>query len=117
MSIEHNRVPWLVKTNRHRNTDETRWGWIDGAPGNVCWSDNKEFNYEEASKVVAEHNEWLEKQTPIELRILEAKERLEHHKKRMEEASVKLRLWQEEVRSVEDEIAMLQETQRKGEEK
>lgn len=71
--VPHNTVPWRIATNRHPNTDGTSWGWIDGAPGNVCWSNsNNSFNREKAGKVVAEHNHWLEEQKPIALRIIEA---------------------------------------------
>lgn len=71
--VQHNTVPWRVATNRHPNTDGTSWGWIEGAPGNVCWSNsNGAFNREKAGKVVAEHNRWLEEQKPIALRIIEA---------------------------------------------
>ena len=58
--ITHNDIPWCVKTNRHRNTDGTLWGWIAGAPGNICWANNKTFNFERACSVVEEHNLWLE---------------------------------------------------------
>jgi hypothetical protein len=75
-NIEHNTKPWRVATNRHTNIDGTSWGWIDGAPGHVCWSDDSRpgrgLNREQAGKLVAEHNEWLERQRPIDLRLVEA---------------------------------------------
>ena len=59
--VPHNTVAWRVATNGHPNTDGTSWGWIDGAPVNVYWSDSGfVFNREEADKVVAKHNRWLE---------------------------------------------------------
>jgi hypothetical protein len=71
--VPHNTVPWRVATNRHPNTDGTSWGWIEGAPGNVCWSNSSSaFNREKAVKAVAEHNHWLEEQKPIALRIIES---------------------------------------------
>lgn len=74
--VPHNTVPWRVATNRHPNTDGTSWGWIEGAPGNVCWSNSgSSFNREKAGKAVAEHNRWLEEQKPIALRITEANSR------------------------------------------
>ena len=74
--VPHNTVTWRVATNRHTNTDGTSWGWIEGAPGNVCWSNSTgAFNREKAGVVVAEHNRWLEEQKPITLRIIEANRR------------------------------------------
>lgn len=46
-----------IHTNRHPNTDGTAWGWIDGCDKNIVWSNNKEFNYDKASKFVKEYNE------------------------------------------------------------
>lgn len=57
--IPHNDAIWEVKKNRHTNTDGTEWGWIEGAPGNVCWSNNKAFNRQKAGEAVAIHNAWL----------------------------------------------------------
>lgn len=57
--IPHNDAIWEVKKNRHTNTDGTEWGWIEGAPGNVCWSNNKAFNCQKAGEAVAIHNAWL----------------------------------------------------------
>lgn len=72
--VPHNTMPWRVATNRHPNTDGTSWGWIEGAPGNVCWSNStSKFNREKAGEAVAAHNRWLEEQKPIALRIIEAK--------------------------------------------
>lgn len=43
-------------TNRHTNCDGTLWGWIEGCTNNVCWSNNKEFNYDAARKFVDDWN-------------------------------------------------------------
>lgn len=47
-----------IHTNRHPNSDGTSWGWIEGCDGrfNICWSDNKFFNYDKASEFVSSHN-------------------------------------------------------------
>lgn len=78
--IEHNTVPWRIATNRHTNCDGTSWGWIEGAPGHVCWSNERgsgtDMNREQAGKLVQEHNAWLERQRPVELRLNEAMARL-----------------------------------------
>lgn len=69
-SIEHNARRWEVKTNRHPTTSGYAWGWIEGAPGNLCWSNDKDFDQSAASEVVSWHNEWLEQQTPVEIRLV-----------------------------------------------
>jgi len=40
--------PWKVKTNRHRNTDGTSWGWVEGTREGWCWSKNRNHSYEDA---------------------------------------------------------------------
>lgn len=72
MKVPHNSVPWGVKTNRHTTTDGRSWGWIEGAPGNVCWTNGTAFDRDAASLVCRHHNEWLKEQTPIALRLIEA---------------------------------------------
>lgn len=46
-----------VHTNRHTNCDRTSWGWIDGCTLNICWSNNKSFNKDSATKFVNDYNE------------------------------------------------------------
>jgi hypothetical protein len=75
VTVPHNTAPWRVATNRHPNLDRTDWGWIDGAPGNVCWSDNEAFNRAAAMELVRLHNQWLEDQKPFSIRLIEAQER------------------------------------------
>lgn len=76
--MEHNSQPWRVATNRHTNTDGTAWGWIDGTQPQVYWSNKRgsELTREQAGKMVAEHNAWLEAQRPMAVRLLEARERV-----------------------------------------
>ena len=45
-----------IQTNRHSNCDGSRWGWIEGCSFNICWSDNKTFNYKKASEFVHQYN-------------------------------------------------------------
>lgn len=48
---------WEVKTNRHRTLDGKCWGWIEGLPGNVCWSDDDNvFDHNKAAFIVKLHN-------------------------------------------------------------
>ena len=75
--MKHNSKPWRVATNRHTNTDGTSWGWIDGTEPTVYWSNGhgSKLTREQAGKLVAEHNAWLDAQTPVALRLQKARER------------------------------------------
>lgn len=75
VTVLHNSKEWRVATNRHPTTWGASWGWIDGAPGHVCWSDDEAFNRKAAGLMVAEHANWLEEQKPISIRLVEARER------------------------------------------
>ena len=46
-----------VHTNRHPNINGTRWGWIEGCGGNICWSDDSQFNHKKADEFVRNYNE------------------------------------------------------------
>jgi hypothetical protein len=88
MKVEHNSAQWRIAKNRHPNTDGTDWGWIDGTAPNVFWSNERGSNMtrEQAGKLVEEHTAWLEKQTPIDVRLLKARERVAHLTKVMAQA-------------------------------
>jgi hypothetical protein len=75
VTVPHNTREWRVATNRHPCTGGAAWGWIEGAPGNVCWSNEKNFNREAAGQMVAAHSQWLEDQKPLSIRLVEARER------------------------------------------
>ena len=45
--------PWKVKTNRHRNTDGTSWGWVEGTREGWCWSKSRNKSYEDAAFIAA----------------------------------------------------------------
>lgn len=75
VTIRHNSAHWEVKKNRHPNTDGSSWGWIDGAPGNVCWSNSDTFNSSAAYEAVKRQRDWLEAQKSPEVRHIEAQER------------------------------------------
>lgn len=64
-SLRHNDRRWTVLTNRHTSTDGSYWGWIEGADGNECWSNNKPFNEAAACEAARAHNAWLEEQAPL----------------------------------------------------
>ena len=82
-TVEHNTVPWSVETNRHKTTLGNYWGWVEGAPGNVCWSnDGGAFNSAAARELVKQHNEWLASKKHPDILYIEAVQRL----RRAEEA-------------------------------
>ena len=88
-TVKHNEFPWRVATNRHPNTDGSRWGWIDKAPGNVCWSDNEKFDHSAAALMVRAHNKWLEDQEPLPIKIIKAKRECEQAKAEFDAISKK----------------------------
>ena len=107
--VPHNTVPWRVATNRHPNTDGTSWGWIEGAPGHVCWSNSgRSFNRENAGKVVAEHNRWLEEQKPIALRIIEVTNVASKARQKAEAARKEADFWEDALHEALGEVARLE---------
>lgn len=75
-SIPHNAVKWDVRKNRHTTTEGRDWGWIEGAPGNVCWENGQRFDRHAAQEATRLHNQWLEDQKPIKIKIIEQQERV-----------------------------------------
>ncbi len=92
MKIEHNSAPWRIAKNRHPNTDGTDWGWIDGTAPAVFWSNERGSNMtrEQAGSLVAEHAAWLEKQTPVDVRLLKAREHMARLTKDLAQAEAAL---------------------------
>lgn len=113
--MKHNLQPWRVATNRHPNTDGTSWGWIDGSHPVVYWSneDRSKLKRAEAGKMVAEHNAWLEKQTPVELRLQKAREQkarlivdMERAQEAYSAACAKVAAAQQAIEALESEQAV-----------
>lgn len=77
-TIEHNAVQWRVCTNRHPETSGREWGWIEGSPGDITWSNNHDtgFNRLAAEKAVQMHNQWLEEQKPLAIKLIEQREKV-----------------------------------------
>lgn len=48
-----------LHTNRHRNVGGSKWGWIEGCDRNICWSNNKPFDYKAAREYVEAYNQKL----------------------------------------------------------
>jgi hypothetical protein len=107
VTIEHNTQPWRVAKNRHSNIDGTDWGWIEGAPGHVCWSDNERFNREAAREAVKLHNDWLEDQKPTLVKLIEATERNRKIARRFNEAKAVYEKLQAELEESDREVIRL----------
>lgn len=78
VTVSHNSRKWEMRTNRHPTTGGRAWGWIEGVPHQVCWSNDRGdggFNSAAAGEMVAAHNQWLEDMKSPALKILEARER------------------------------------------
>jgi hypothetical protein len=88
----HTVKPWRVARNRHPNTNGTDWGWIDGAGGDDTWSDDKPFNRRAAEFVASLHNNWLEAQKPLSLKLIEANAELTKAAHQLAEANLELDL-------------------------
>ena len=73
--VPHNEFVWRSCTNRHTTTYGNSWGWIENAPGNVCWSNDpkEKLDSKQAQSLVSAHNKWLEDIQPIQLKIIKAK--------------------------------------------
>jgi hypothetical protein len=86
IDVPHNNSHWITQRNRHPTTKGNDWGWISGAPGNICWSnDDDVFNSKKANLACKEHNEWLDRQTSIYERISECRERVYRATRSVEE--------------------------------
>lgn len=103
----HNEIPWTLKTNRHRELDGKSWGWIDGTPGNVCWSNSGSFDFETAFEMVRAHNEWLSDQKSPAIKAIEIRRSLKefHDKldklfKERQETELKIEGLQKELSSL-----------------
>ncbi|MDQ3038337.1 MAG: hypothetical protein M3R16_00815 [Pseudomonadota bacterium] len=75
VTVLHTTKPWRVAKNKHPTCSGQEWGWIEGPAGNVCWSDDQQFNRKAAEQIVAAHTAWLEEQKPISIRLVEVRER------------------------------------------
>lgn len=99
--VFHNTVVWQMRTNRHTTCNGHSWGWIEGAPGNVCWSnDSRDFDFSKASSAITAHNQWLEQQTPIELRIVKLREKID---RQQQEVGVR----RENLKAAETQLSIL----------
>jgi hypothetical protein len=105
--IPHNSDRWSVRTNRHLSTDGRQWGWIEGAPGNVCWEDRREFDRNAASLACLEHNTWLEDVKPVQLKINEARDAWASAKTALDKAESELSLRQAAFKEADDTLASL----------
>ncbi len=97
--VPHNTVRWRMCTNRHRSTDGTAWGWIEGAPGNVCWgSSGASLSEDAAHAACMEHNKWLDDQDAPAIKVLKIRERMDPLVKKALSMRQELAAIDEEVR-------------------
>lgn len=111
VTVAHNTAPWRVAKNRHPNLSGRDWGWIEGAPGNVFWSDDERFNRQAAYEVVAAHAAWLEEQKPVSIRLVEARERYAKAKAEHDSAHEKYTKAHAALVAAEEHIAALARVQ------
>ena len=92
VNIKQNTSNWCVCTNRYTTTRGFYWGWIEGASHNETWSNDpgSDFTSSDASRIVTEHNAWLEEIRPVELKIIEEKNALSAISKQIAELEPRL---------------------------
>ena len=114
LTLQHNAVAWQVKTNRHTNTNGTEWGWIEGPTGNICWSNNKPFNRAAAGEITRLHNEWLEAQKPLSIRLIEASESLDRITERLNKARAEADRLESDYGAALDVVRLLESESQKA---
>lgn len=108
-NFRHTTEPWRVCRNKHPNTNGTDWGWIEGPAGDTTWSDDKAFNREAAARVVSLHNQWLEEQKPVSLKLIEADQKLSAAARRLKDAQEELDAAERQHR-IAHELTLLRKT-------
>lgn len=109
--IAHNDLVWHSCTNRHTTTYGNSWGWIQNAPGNVCWSNDPKarLDSKQAQALISAHNKWLEDIQPIQLKVIKAKKAVKDLTvvfKKKEQDYLKAK---EMLEKAEDSLAILME--------
>jgi len=107
VTIAHNACNWRVATNRHPTIGGRSWGWIEGAPGNVCWSNDERFDEKAAGEAVKLHNDWLEEQKPPLMKLIEAAERQKKIAKRFEDAKAVFEKAKADLEAIDREVIRL----------
>ena len=111
VTILHNARKWRVCTNSHSTSDGFRWGWIEGTPGNVCWENGRAFNESAAHEMVEQHNQWLEDQKPLSIKMIEARQRYAEAAKKHDAAHDAFKAASMALKDAEDELAALARAQ------
>ena len=109
--IAHNELVWRSCTNRHTTTYGNSWGWIENAPGNVCWSNDpkEKLDRSQAQALVSAHNKWLEDIQPIQLKIIKAKKSVKDLTAVFKEKEQSYLKAKEMLEKAEDSLAILME--------
>ncbi len=105
--FNHTTTPWRVAINRHPTTKGQLWGWIEGAPGNQCWSDDGggSLLMAQAQAVCDEHNKWLEAQKSPGIRMAELLPRITALREEIKAAQDKIDKLSPELREKEAAFA------------
>jgi hypothetical protein len=93
VNIKQNTTKWQHCTNRHPTTRGFSWGWIEGASHHETWSDDPDskFKSADASRVVTEHNAWLENIRPVELKLIDERNKESALTRQIDEREVALK--------------------------
>ena len=83
--VRHNSRPWRVVTNRHMDSGDRSWGWIDGCPVDITWGSDG-VSSETAAAAVEEHNQWLKDLAPIGVQLARATDDTAMAKRRYDQA-------------------------------
>lgn len=111
ITIAHNELVWRSCTNRHTTTYGNSWGWIENAPGNVCWSNDpgEKLARVQAQALVSAHNQWLEDIQPIQLKVIKAKKAVKDLTTVFKEKEQSYLKAKEMLEKAEDSLAILME--------
>lgn len=106
----HTTGSWHPKTNRHPTTAGFAWGWIEGAPGNLCWSNDpgESFTSKDAHDVANIHNQWLVDQEPVEIKLVKAFGNLECAERECDAAEIRYLDAQETLKRAKAEVERLE---------
>ncbi len=109
--IAHNELVWRSCTNRHTTTYGNSWGWIENAPGNICWSNDpkEKLNRQQSQALVSAHNKWLEDIQPIQLKVIKAKKAVKDLTAVFKEKEQSYLKAKEMLEKAEDSLAILME--------
>ena len=110
----HTSGKWCTRTNRHTSTAGNSWGWIEGHPGNLCWSNDPgdKLSGSDAAKICEIHNQWVDDQVPVSIKLVRACENLARAERDRDSAEVRFLEAQEtfhKAKAVVEQLEALQQ--------